>query len=238
MQKLIDGAAGLGLHFEEIQLKQFQTYFSELIDWNRRVNLTAITAYDDVQVKHFLDSLTVLLILREFPESGNLRMIDVGTGAGFPGIPLKIMLPEIRITLLESTGKKALFLEHIRGVLGLGSVEIIAARAEDAAHLQEHRAKYDVALSRAVGALPALLELCLPLCKIGGLFVAQKLSKAKTETAEAARAASLLGGKLREVREIDLPQLQGRCLIVYEKTSPTSARYPRRPGIPTKEPLV
>lgn len=238
MQKLIDGAVGLGIRLEEIQLKQFQAYFDELRDWNKRVNLTAITAYEDVQIKHFLDSLTVISILKEFLKSRALRAIDVGTGAGFPGIPLKIVSPEITITLLESTGKKALFLEHIRGILGLGSMEIITARAEDAAHLQEHRAKYDVALSRAVGALPALLELSLPFCRIGGFFIAQKLSKAKTEIADAARAADLLGGRLREVRDIDLPQLPGRCLIVYEKTFPTPARYPRRPGVPASEPIV
>ena len=238
MQKLIEGAAGLGLKLAESQLKQFQTYSSELVDWNRRVNLTAITAYEDVQVKHFLDSLTVTLILKELPNSVGIRMIDIGTGAGFPGIPLKIVLPDIRLTLLESTGKKALFLDHIRGVLGLGEVEIVTARAEDAARLQKHRGKYDVALSRAVAALPALLELALPFCKTGGIFVAQKLAKAKTEIAEAARAASLLGGRLREVKDIDLPELAGRCLIVYEKVSPTPTRYPRPPGIPSKEPLV
>jgi len=244
MEKLIVGARKLGLGLNETQIQQFVTYYRELIEWNQRINLTGVTDYEEVQVKHFMDSLTVNLAIGRTqipalrPHPAALKVVDIGTGAGFPGVPLKIMLPDISLTLIESTGKKTLFLEHVREVLKLTGVDIITARSEDVAHLEEHRSRYDVVLARAVAALPTLLELTLPFCKIGGIIIAQKQAQAKTEIGEAARAARLLGGRLKEVVDIRVAELAGRCLIIYEKTVPTPKRYPRRPGIPLKEPLV
>ncbi len=246
MEKLIDGATKLGLTLDKSQIDLFEVYYHELVDWNRRINLTAITVFEDVQTKHFLDSLTVTLALKHLsaPSSapqrapGSLEVLDVGTGAGFPGVPLKIVLPNLSLTLLEATGKKALFLEHITQVLGLADVKVIAARAEDAAHLKDQRAKYGLVVSRAVAALPVLLEMTLPFCKLGGIFVAQKLTAAKLEIDDATRAARQLGGKLDQVVDISLPELADRCLVVYRKVSPTPDKYPRRPGVPAKQPLM
>jgi 16S rRNA (guanine527-N7)-methyltransferase len=246
MEKLIDGAIRLGITLDKSQIELFEVYYHELVDWNRRTNLTAITGFEDVQAKHFLDSLTITLSLR-YPVdssqahetgSGRLEVLDVGTGAGFPGVPLKIVLPEISLTLLEATGKKAIFLEHVTRVLGLTDVTVLTARAEDAAHLKSQRGKYGLVVSRAVASMPALLELTLPFCKIGGIFVAQKLAAATPEIDDATRAARQLGGRLEQVLNISLPELSDRCLIVYRKVSPTPEKYPRRPGMPAKQPLT
>jgi len=246
MDKLIDGATRLGLTLDKSQIDLFEAYYHELVDWNKRINLTAITGFEDVQTKHFLDSLTVTLAIklllnpRSAPElaPSHLSVLDVGTGAGFPGVPLKIVLPNIGLTLLEATGKKALFLEHVTRVLGLADVKIVTARAEDAAHLKDQRGKHGLVVSRAVAALPALLELTLPFCRTGGIFVAQKLTAAKLEIDDATRAARQLGGRFEQVVDISLPELADRCLIVYRKVSATPEKYPRSPGIPAKQPLM
>jgi 16S rRNA (guanine527-N7)-methyltransferase len=237
MHRFIEGAARLGFSPDNRQLEQFEAYYREMVDWNQRVNLTGITSYDDVQTKHFLDSLTVTLAIRQSNSARSLRVIDVGTGAGLPGIPLKIMWPNIGLTLLEATRKKTVFLDHLSSRLGLRGVEIVTGRAENAALLGQHREAYDVVLARAVAPLPVLLELTLPFCRLDGVFIAQKQIEARTEVEEAQRAATLLGGRLDEIREIDLPELVGRCLIVYRKITPTPAGYPRRPGTPAKKPL-
>ncbi|MFC1990933.1 16S rRNA (guanine(527)-N(7))-methyltransferase RsmG, partial [Chloroflexota bacterium] len=155
MEKLNVGTSKLGLHLTPEQIEKFAIYYQELIDWNQRVNLTAITDYDEVQIKHFLDSLTVILVLKK--QAGGLHVIDVGTGAGLPGMPLKIIHPDIKLTLLEATAKKADFLHHLKRRLGLGDIEVVVGRAEDIAHKAEYREKFDLVLSRAVASLPALV---------------------------------------------------------------------------------
>ena len=221
------------------QLEQFQTYYRELIDWNRRMNLTRITGYKEVQVKHFLDSLTVVRALEPPADGKGLRLIDVGTGAGIPGIPLKILLPEIKLVLLDATAKKATFLEHIRQKLGLDDVGIVVGRAEDVAREAQYREKFGLVLSRAVAGLPTLVELTLPFCAVGGRFIAQKKGDINLEISQSARAIELLGGKLREVKKVDLEEFADeRWLVVIDKVSATPPQYPRRPGIPAKRPLL
>jgi len=239
MERLEFGAKKLGLHLSPKQLEQFHIYYQELIDWNQRMNLTAITGYEEVQIKHFLDSLTVVLALKQPIGSGNFRLIDVGTGAGIPGIPLKILLPDIKLVLLDATAKKAAFLHHIKHKLGLDSVDIVVGRAEDVAHEAQYREKFELVLSRAVAQLPTIVELTLPFCAIGGSFIAQKKGVIDLEISQAARAISLLGGNLREVKKVDLEEFtEERQLIIIDKVSPTPHQYPRRPGIPAKRPLV
>ncbi len=237
MEKLVSGARRLGLRLTHQQLEQFQLYYQELIEWNRRLNLTAITDYEAVQVKHFLDALTVVLAVKS-PSGRGIRLIDVGTGAGIPGIPLKIVMPDIHLVLLDATKKKATFLEHIVNKLDLKGVEIVVGRAEEVAHQPEYRQRFDLVLSRAVANLTTLVELTLPFCAAGGRFIAQKKGDIGDEVQAAQRAIEVLGGVLREVKNIDLPEFDDeRWLVVIDKVRETPPPYPRRPGIPAKRPL-
>jgi 16S rRNA (guanine527-N7)-methyltransferase len=236
MEKLISGAVRLGIVLTSRQLEQFQAYYQELVDWNQRFNLTAIVDYQEVQIKHFLDSLTVNLVLAT--NIPGLRVIDVGSGAGLPGVPLKIVWPQIHLTLLESVAKKTTFLDYLVGKLGLEDVEVITGRAEDVAHLSAYREQFDVAISRGVAGMATLSELCLPFCRIAGIFIAQKKGDIEQEMSQADRAMALLCGRLREVKLVELPELaDNRHLVVIEKIAATPPRYPRRPGIPGKRPL-
>jgi len=241
--KLLSESARLvGLKLNEEHLGAFEIYYRELVAWNEKFNLTAITDYDQVQVKHFLDSLTCLLadedLTKAICQQSGIRAIDVGAGAGFPGLPLKIVCPGLLLTLLEATGKKVGFLEHIVSRLGLAGVEVIKGRAEELGRDAAHREGYDLALARAVAALPVLVEYALPLCRQGGLFVAQKGAEGDAEARAAEGAIVTLGGALRRIVHLELPHLaEPRSLVVIEKIAPTPEKYPRRPGIPRKRPL-
>lgn len=246
---LDDGARRLGLALTESQLAQFRRYYQALVAWNRRANLTAITEYGDVLVRHFLDSLTVALAMEglapaaggdgQGEEGRGLRLMDVGSGAGFPGVPLRLALPQLRVTLLEATGKKTAFLRHLCLALELPELEVVTGRAEETAHDPAHREVYDVAVSRGVDTLATLAEYQLPFCRMGGRAVAMKKGDIAAEVRQAQPAIALLGGRLLDVLSVPLPQLPDRrCLVVLEKVSPTPDRYPRRPGMPAKRPLV
>jgi len=239
METLIEGAAKLGLSVSSAQAKRFELYYQELIDWNKKTNLTAITDYSEVQLKHFLDSLTVTLALpEEGMERTDFNIIDVGTGAGFPGIPLKILFPQPRLVLLESTAKKATFLQHVIRKLELENVEVLNSRAEDAAHLSLYREQFALALSRAVASLPTLVELALPFCRVGGRFIAQKKGDIDQEVNKAKKAIAVLGGKLNQIKEIKLNEFSDvRYLVVIDKIGLTPGKYPRRSGLPSRRPI-
>ena len=211
------------------------TYERELMEWNQKFNLTAIRDAESIRTKHYLDSFSCVLAWKAFPPS---RMVDVGTGAGFPGIPLKILYPNLRLTLVESVGKKAMFCQHIVRVLGLEGVEVVQARAEDLGRDPRHRECYDWAVARAVAKLNVLSEYLLPLVKVGGTMLAQKGESGPAEAQEAENAMKMLGGKLKQVMQVNLPRVvDDRYLILVEKIAATPPKYPRKPGIPAKQPL-
>ncbi len=225
----------VGLTLTPNQLQAFRRYAAELIAWNERVNLTAITDSESIDTKHFLDSLTCLLAMGPRPAG---RAVDVGTGAGFPGIPLKIVQPQMRLTLVEATGKKADFCRHIVDLLELEGVEVVHARAEEIAHRPEHREAYDWALARAVAGLPVLVEYLLPLLRIGGKAIAQKGETGVAEAHTAEGALRLMGGRISQVIAVELPGVvETRHLVVMGKIAGTPADYPRRAGVPVKKPL-
>ncbi len=218
------------------QQQAFESYSRELIAWNQKVNLTRIVEPDEITVKHFLDSLSIYPHLPELPP--DFSLIDVGSGAGFPGLPLKLVLPQMRLTLLESTGKKTTFLQHIVDVLDLTGVSVVTARAETAGQQPAHRQRYDVAVARAVAALPVLAEYTLPLVNVGGWVLVQKGRHPAAEVKDAANALGILGGKVQNVISLHVPGLDAkRHLIIIHKQKPTPRQYPRRPGLPAKKPL-
>jgi len=239
MEKLIAGASKLGIELNARQVEQFELYYQELIDWNKRINLTAITNYSEVQIKHFLDSLTVALALSaEDIVKPEFNIIDVGTGAGFPGVPLKILFPLPKLVLLESTTKKTVFLERLVEKLRLENVEVVNSPAEEAAHLPLYREQFALALSRAVATLPTLVELALPFCRIGGRFIAQKKGQFQQEIDGAQKAIAILGGRLQHIEKIALDEFSDtRYLIIIDKIGPTPSKYPRRPGVPKRKPI-
>jgi len=226
----------LGITLTPRQVNALETYEQELLACNARFNLTAIRDVEGIRTKHFLDSLSCLLVLREKPPT---RLVDVGTGAGFPGIPLKIVLPAIHLTLVESVGKKADFCRQIINRLALDRVEVVQARAEELGHSPHHRELYNWAVARAVANLPTLVEYLLPLVHVGGAILAQKSESGPAETHSAERATHLLGGRLRQLRKVTLPGIaEERYLIVIDKVAATPPQYPRRVGIPAKKPIL
>jgi len=231
---LIHGAAALGVALTDAQIDQFAQLSARLQEGKRAFNLTALTDPVDIAVKHFVDALTVLAAL----PADTRRVIDVGTGAGFPGLPLKIARPDLEMTLLEATTKKAEWVRGTAAALGLEGTDVVTGRAEEAAHEQRFRAHFDAAVARALAPLPVLLELCLPFVRPGGVLVAQKTSHSlETELPQARRALEVLGGRLRAVRPVELPELPNRVLLVVEQIRQVPAQYPRRPGVPGKKPL-
>ena len=233
MNLLATTAAEWGLPLTQAQIDQFTIYADELRSWNERVNLTAITDRSQVIARHFLDSLRCALSWGAPPQ----RLVDVGAGAGFPGLPLKILRPELQLTLVESVAKKTAFLQHLVEILGLSEVEIVAARAETVGRDVARRERYDVAVARAVAELRVLAEYCLPLCRAGGRFLAPKgrLVEGEVQAAQAALAA--LGGRLLAIEIVHLPGVEPRSLVVVEKVAPTPPAYPRAVGVPAKRPL-
>lgn len=232
---MAEAAEAAGLQLSDNQLQQFTRYYEMLIEWNEKMNLTAITEAQEVAVKHMVDSLTAL-------ETGlfaeGATVIDVGTGAGFPGLPLKIYRPDLKLTLMDSLQKRVGFLEAVVEELGLQEVACVHARAEEGARNKAYREKFDLAVSRAVAALPVLAEYTLPFVKKGGFLVALKGAKYAEEAEAAVRALSLLGGSASRCQEVALPGLEDkRAIVTVKKLKPTPKAYPRKAGTPTKKPL-
>ena len=240
MSTLVEGAARLEIELGDGQLAKLDQLGAALREGNRRVNLTRITDPADIETRHFLDSLSAAMpVLDRLRANAPLRLVDVGSGGGMPGLPLKIAFPQLRVTLVESIGKKAAFLRQTVAELGLRDVEVVAERAEAAARDPEHRDAYDWATARAVGSLPVVIELCAPFLAPGGLLVAQRSGDLDTELDLAAPAFKALRLWSRVPIWIDLPGLKGgkRGLIVGEKYASTPATYPRRAGLPRKHPI-
>ena len=237
MKLLAGGALELGIKLTDGQVAQFETYYRELHLWNQRVNLTAITECSEVQIKHFLDSLTCCLAIPEGPPAAG-KIVDIGAGAGFPGLPLKLVFPDFQLTLSDSVGKKTAFLRHLLQVLELPEVVVLTARAEQLGRAPETRERFDLVLARGVAKLPALLEYALPLCRVGGKVVAWKHGGIQQELESAQRALQLLGGRWGQIVPVAITGLtDNRILVTVEKISATPAEYPRRPGLPRKQPL-
>jgi 16S rRNA (guanine527-N7)-methyltransferase len=223
------------LSLSTAQLSALATYERELLDWNTKFNLTALRDPASIRTKHFLDSLSCTLAWGERPPH---NLVDVGTGAGFPGLPLKILFPGMRLTLIESVGKKAMFLEHIVRLLNLDQVEVIKGRAEDVGCTPEHRERYDWAVARAVAELRVLAEFLLPLVRIGGTALALKGESGPAEAQSAEKAFALLGGRLQQLIPVDLPGVaDDRYLVLIRKSAATPPKYPRKAGLPMKHPL-
>lgn len=232
---LTGAASCFGLELTPEQVAAFSLYNELLVAWNEKINLTTITDPQEVAVKHVIDSLSCY-DPELFPEDSTA--VDVGTGAGFPGLPLKIFRPDIRLTLMDSLNKRLLFLQEVVDRLALKDVTLVHARAEEAGRSKQHRERYRLGLSRAVARLNVLAELCLPLIACGGYFIALKGAQYREELQEADKALTMLGGQVAAVRTVRLPGLDdGRAVIYVRKTAATPANFPRRPGIPEKKPL-
>ncbi|WP_053955120.1 16S rRNA (guanine(527)-N(7))-methyltransferase RsmG [Inediibacterium massiliense] len=233
---LREGAKRLGLSLDEEQINQFLTYKDLLVEWNKNVNLTAITEDQEVMIKHFLDSLSCMSI--PYIKKGD-KIIDVGTGAGFPGIPIHIYDKDVQLTLLDSLNKRIKFLETVCNDIGLKNVSFEHGRAEDYGQNKDFREKYDVAVARAVAQLNILCEYCLPFVRVGGYFICQKGPNIEEEMENAQRSIQILGGKFIEKRDIALPFSDlHHNVVVIQKIKETSTKYPRKAGTPTKKPLI
>lgn len=224
-----------GIELTDEQMRQFDAYYHLLVDWNTRMNLTAITDKEDVYGKHFYDSITAC----DYIDVSNVRsVVDVGAGAGFPSIPIKIVFPHLEVTIIDSLNKRITFLHTLSDALSLSGVQAIHSRAEEAGRKSEYRDRFDVAISRAVARMPVLTELCMPFVKPGGTFLAMKGSQGMEELAESKKAIQALGGKLKQSFTFALPGDDGdRVMLLIDKISNTPKKYPRKPGTPNKDPL-
>ena len=229
------GAESFGIQLTVQQKDQFFEYYRLLVQWNEFMNLTAITEMEEVMEKHFVDSLA----LSKAAEVGKIEtLIDVGTGAGFPGIPLKIAYPHLRVVLLDSLNKRVKFLSTVIETLGLTNIQAVHGRAEDAARQKDYREQFDAAVSRAVANMASLSEYCLPFIKVGGVFVPYKSGNIEEELKDAGKAVKTLGGTIRRVEKFQLPDTDiERSLVLIKKTERTDKRYPRKAGLPSKEPI-
>ena len=236
MEKLVQDAQTLfNVYLTGRQVIALTTYERELIEWNQKFNLTAIRDEAGIRTKHFLDSFSCVLAWKAVPPA---NLIDIGTGAGFPGIPLKIIYPNTKVTLVESVGKKAMFSQHIVSLLGLEGVNVIKARAEDLGQMREHREKYDWGIARAVAKMSVLAEYLLPLIQVGGSMLAQKGESGPAEVHAAENVIKLLGGEVRQLIPVTLPGVvEERHLVLADKVAATPPGYPRKPGVPAKKPL-
>lgn len=229
-------AKNFGITLSLNQLESFYIYEKELLNWNKKINLTSIIESNLIWINHFLDSLTCLHVIKVVD---NLHIIDVGSGAGFPGIPLKIIFPNFHLTIAESVKKKCTFIQHLVLLLGLNEVEIIQERVEVLGQSISHRERYDWAIARAVAVLPTLVEYLLPLVKVNGSMLAMKGKSASQEVKDAYYAIKILGGNLGNIFSTNLPEVdEERNLIAINKISHTPQKYPRRTGIPRKRPLI
>lgn len=231
--KFIVEAEKIGVSFSDVQLEQFRIYYEMLVEKNKVMNLTGITEWDEVLEKHFLDSIS---LIRAVDLNKDLSVMDMGTGAGFPGIPLKIAFPNLKVTLADSLNKRVLFLQEVIDELKLEGIEAIHGRAEDLARDKRYRENYDLSVSRAVANLSTLSEYCLPFVKIGGQFISYKSGEIDEEISSSKSAVFLLGGKVKDIIKFELGEL-GRSFIVIDKINGTPKTYPRKAGTPSKKPL-
>lgn len=233
-KQLSEETEALGIILSHNQIQQFYRYYELLVEWNKVMNLTAITEEQDVVTKHFTDSLALVKAL----EMGDQSVMDVGTGAGFPGIPLKIAFPQLQVTLLDSLNKRVKFLDQVCEELGLAGISAVHGRAEDYGRDSVHREKYDVCVSRAVANISSLAEYCMPFVKVGGWFVPYKSGEIEEELAAGKLAVKILGGQITGVERFTLPGAEAmRTLVKIHKVKGISKKYPRKAGLPTKEPL-
>lgn len=233
LDQFLKGLEELQIKLDDTQVNQFIQYYEMLVEKNKVMNLTAITEFDEVIEKHFLDSLSLIKV---YDLTKEVSVLDMGTGAGFPGIPLKIAFPQLQVTLADSLNKRILFLQEVIDALGLEKVEAIHARAEELGRNKEYREQYDLVVSRAVANLASLGEYCIPFVKLGGEFISYKSGEIEEEVKNAKNAVFLLGGKVKEVYKFDLYE-QKRSFVRIEKVKGTPKAYPRKAGTPTKMPL-
>ena len=225
----------LGITLSDLQLYQFEVLQDELLQWNKKINLTAIRDKKGIQEKHFFDSLTCFMGFEEWPAS----LIDVGSGAGFPGLPVKIVIPEMRLTLVESVDKKANFCRRIVERLELTDVTVLSKRVEEVAHMPQHREAYDIAIARAVAPAPTLAEYLLPLVKVGGRALMQKGTRVPMEILEAGKIVDLCGGEINDLRRLNFDGIEGEGnLVLIDKLRHTPMEFPRAVGIPAKKPIL
>ncbi|MBA7559580.1 16S rRNA (guanine(527)-N(7))-methyltransferase RsmG [Candidatus Atribacteria bacterium 1244-E10-H5-B2] len=235
---LIDGCQKMGININNEQIRKFSRYLELLVQWNQKINLTSLKTPKEIIIKHFLDSISCVKVINKYVNIEGISVIDVGAGAGFPGMPIKIIYPSIRLSLLEARKKKTIFLEKVTEEINFQKVKILNGRAEIFGRSVDFREKYDIVISRAVAPLNVLSEYCLPLVRVGGLFIAQKGRSYKQETEKSLKTVQVLGGELIGAENVRIPFInQERYLLVIKKIKDTPSKYPRKEGLPQKRPL-